>query len=72
MQDIKQIIAICTLTLAFWGIMYPQFSLIQETYVCIEEDAKKDPREDFFAILDAGCEKIEIKSKVWELWKKNK
>lgn len=68
MQEMKQTMAICALTLAFWGVMYPQFSLVQETYVCIEEE-ERNPKEDFFAILDAGYGKIEIKSKLWELWK---
>lgn len=52
--------------MAFWGIMYPQFSLLQETYV--SADGVQNPREDFFAILEGGSEKVVIKSKLWELW----
>lgn len=66
MQEIKQTIAMCLLIAAFWGMMYPQFSLLQETYSC--GDKAKDPGEDFFAILEADQGEIVITSKFWELW----
>ena len=54
------------LTMAFWGVMYPQFSLLEETYVLTE--GTQDPREDFFSILEGGSGKVVVKSKLWELW----
>lgn len=67
MQEIKQTIAMCLLMAAFWGFMYPQFSLLQETYTC--EDQTADPKKDFRAILEADRGQIVIKSKLWELLK---
>ncbi|MGN0305587.1 MAG: hypothetical protein ACI4D2_05460 [Lachnospiraceae bacterium] len=67
MQEIKQTIAMCLLMAAFWGMMYPQFSLLEETYVCAEKE--QNPREDFLAILEDDGSRIVIKSKLWELWK---
>lgn len=67
MREIKQTLALGFLIAAFWGMMYPQFSLLQETYVSSQE--KGSPREDFFAILGADRDQIVIKSKLWELWK---
>ena len=66
MQEIKQTIAMCLLMAAFWGIMYPQFSLLEETYVCMGKE--QNPKEDFFAILEDDGSKIVIRSKLWELW----
>lgn len=66
MQRIKQSIAIGMLAFAFWGVMYPQFSLVQDTYVCME-DVEQNPEKDFFHILDAGYGKIKMKSKLWEI-----
>ena len=67
MKDIKQLFCICMMTFAFWGMMYPQFSLVEESYECLTKE--KNPREDFFAILDAGKGEVVIKSKFLELLK---
>ncbi len=66
MREIKRTIAIGLLTAAFWGVLYPRFSLLEETYVRM--DGEQDPRHDFYAILEGGSEKVVIKSKLWELW----
>ncbi len=66
MHKIKQTIAIGFLTAAFWGILYPGFSLLEETYVRM--DGEQDPRHDFYEILEGGREKVVIKSRLWELW----
>ena len=65
MTEIKQTLARGLLLAAFWGMMYPQFSLLQETYVAEKEGSS--PEEDFFAILEADRSQIVIKSKLWEL-----
>ena len=67
MKEIKQFICLCVMTYAFWGVMYPQFSLVKESYECLTKE--KNPREDFFAILDADKGELVIKSKFLELLK---
>lgn len=67
MERLRYMLAMGILTLAFWGVMYPQFSLVQETYTSTE--SKQDAREDFYTILSAGNGEIEVKSRLWEWWK---
>ena len=65
MKTIKQGILLSVMTFAFWGVLYPQFSLVEECYeVCGKE---KNPREDFFAILEADKGELLISSKVLEV-----
>lgn len=45
METIKQGILLSVMTFAFWGVLYPQFSLVEESYEVIGRE--KDPREDF-------------------------
>ncbi len=66
MNEIKHTLAMGLLIAAFWGMMYPQFSLLQETYVAAQESGS--PKEDFFAILEADRSQIVVKSRLWELW----
>lgn len=66
METIKQGILLCMMTFAFWGVLYPQFSLVEESYEVIQKE--KNPREDFFAILEADKGEIMISSKFLELW----
>lgn len=84
-ESVKQRIFVCFLTFAFWGVLYPQFSLVEESYEYVEEYRKedtipeaenrvlkqkeKDPRKDFIAILNAEAGELQFKSKLWELWK---
>ena len=65
MNQIKQGILLCVMTFAFWGVLYPQFSLVEESYECQEKE--KNPREDFYEILDAEKGEVVIKSKLLEL-----
>ena len=67
MENIKQGILLCMMTFAFWGVLYPQFSLVEESYEVIQKE--KDPRKDFFDILDADRGEIIISSRILELWK---
>ena len=67
METIKQGILLSLMTFAFWGILYPQFSLAKETYNYMEE--KKNPKQDFVAILNAQAGELQFRSKLWELWK---
>lgn len=69
MKTLKQGILLCFMTFAFWGILYPQFSLVEETYNYAEE--KKNPKQDFVAILNAPAGEVQFRSKLWELWKEN-
>jgi len=89
MQNIKQRIFLSFLTFAFWGVLYPQFSLVEESYEYVEtyeilegnekkvqkneeyvkKQKKKNPREDFIAILNAEAGELQFRSKLWELWK---
>ena len=66
-KDIKQGILICTLTFAFWGAMYPQFSLVEESYECLVKE--KNPKEDFYKILEAEKGEIIVRIKFLELLK---
>ena len=65
MENIKQGILVCIMTFAFWGMLYPQFSFVEECYECANE--VKNPREDFLEILDADPGEVVIKSKFLEL-----
>ena len=67
MRTIKQSILLGMMTFAFWGVLYPQFSLVEECYEVAEKE--KSPQRDFFNILEAGKGDIIISSKLLELWK---
>lgn len=67
MESIKRGILLYMMTFAFWGILYPQFSLVEESYESSNEN--KNPREDFFEILNAEQGEIVIKSRFLELLK---
>ncbi len=67
MESIKRGILLYMMTFAFWGILYPQFSLVEESY---ESAGKiKNPGEDFLEILNAERGEIVIKSRFLELLK---
>ena len=63
---LKKWICLMFVTFAFWGVLYPQFGLVEETY---ESTGEKNPKEDFIAILNAEAGEVKFKSKLWELWK---
>lgn len=65
METIKQGILLCMMTFAFWGVLYPQFSLVEESYEIMQKE--KNPREDFFSILEADKGEIIISSKFLEI-----
>ena len=67
METIKQGILLCMMTFAFWGVLYPQFSLVEESYEVVQRE--KNPREDFWAILEADKGEVVISSKFLEMWK---
>ncbi|MBR3602705.1 MAG: hypothetical protein IKL49_10340 [Lachnospiraceae bacterium] len=67
METIKQGILLSLMTFAFWGVLYPQFSLVEESYEVFGKE--KDPREDFFTILEADKGELVISSKILELLK---
>ena len=65
MESIKRGILLYMMTFAFWGILYPQFSLVEESYETSNKN--KNPREDFLEILNAEQGDIVIKSRFLEL-----
>ena len=67
MNQIKQGVLLCMMTFALWGVLYPQFSLVEESYVC--QGKEKNPKKDFYEILDAGRGEIILKSKFLEFLK---
>ena len=83
MKEVKQWILVCFLTFAFWGVLYPQFSLVEESYeyVAVYEkpdvkadrleikEKEKNPKKDFIAILNADAGELRFRSKLWETWK---
>lgn len=96
MKLLKQKIVLCFMIYAFWGVLYPQFSLVEESYdyiaaskqvqeqsenvsgitylegsrkESVSTDIKKNPREDFIAILNAKAGELQIRSKLWDMWK---
>ena len=69
MENIKQGILVCMMTFAFWGILYPQFSLVEESYESAYEI--KNPREDFMEILGSDKGELVIKSRFLEFLKQN-
>lgn len=66
MKELKKSIFLMMITFTFWGVLYPQFSLVEEAYECVEE---KNPKEDFIAILNAEAGELRFRCKLWELWK---
>lgn len=76
MESMKQGILLCMMTFAFWGVLYPQFSLVEESYDIIQDSKdrqkEKNSREDFFAILDAGKGELVVSSKLLEMFKERK
>ena len=67
MKNIKESILLCMMTFAFWGVLYPQFSLVEECYEAVEKE--KVPQKDFFNILEADKGEIIISSRLLEMWK---
>ena len=65
MEIIKQGILISMMTFAFWGVLYPQFSLVEESYEVSGKE--KNPRDDFFAILEADKGELVISSRILEV-----
>ncbi len=70
MESIKQGVLLLVMTFTFWGVLYPQFSLVEESYECYKEE--KNPKEDFFAILDADKGEVVIKSRFLEFLKEER
>ena len=65
MKKIKETIIITLMSVMFWGILYPQFSITEDTYLCLE-NREKNPEEDFLSMLKAQKGEVIIKSKLWE------
>ncbi|MBR3606078.1 MAG: hypothetical protein IKL51_00655 [Lachnospiraceae bacterium] len=65
MKELKETILITMMSMMFWGILYPQFSLTENSYLCLE-NRERNPEQDFFQILGAKKGELVVKSKLWE------
>ena len=76
MESIKRGMLLYMMTFAFWGILYPQFSLVEESYEIIqnrkEAQIEKNARKDFLAILEADKGELVISSRLLELLRERK
>ncbi len=55
--------------LMFWGVLYPQYALTEDMYEVRGSEGEVLPREcpeDFFRILSAEHDGVEIRFAVWE------
>lgn len=71
MEKIKQFAAFCIMTSAFWGVLYPEFSLGKDTYLYVEtagsiQVEEQNPEADLWHILEADRENLVVKSKLLE------
>lgn len=76
MKYVKQWVLLGMMSFAFWGVLYPQFSLVEESYDIIqsrkEAQIEKNARKDFFAILEADKGELVISSRLLELLKEKR
>lgn len=76
MEHVKQWVLLGMMSFAFWGVLYPQFSLVEESYEIIqnrkEAQIEKNARKDFFAILEADKGELVISSRLLELLRERK
>lgn len=76
MEDIKQWVLLGMMSFAFWGVLYPQFSLVEESYDIVQSQnqvqTEKNSRKDFLAILEADKGDLVISSRLLELLKERK
>jgi hypothetical protein len=70
MKEWKEMLLVTMMSFMFWQMMYPQFALAEDTYLCLDQK-EKDPEEDFFLILDAKEGDLLFKSRLWE-WIQNR
>lgn len=64
---IGQLALLAVLSAGWWGILYPNLSMTEETFQAVDEDGQKDDTvsgtEGFFAILEAEPGQLVIKSR---------
>ena len=64
---IGQLALLVVLSAGWWGILYPNFSMTEETFETLEEEPSAlSCSESFFAMLEAEPDEIEIRSRFWE------
>ena len=64
---IGQLALVAVLSAGWWGILYPNFSMTEETFETSEEEPSAlSCSESFFAMLEAEPDEIEIRSRFWE------
>ena len=62
MKTITQWIFLCFMTFAFWGVLYPQFSLVEETYEYVS-----DVKAGFDSMSERGSrEELREKDRSWK------
>lgn len=66
---IREFAFLVVLSAAWWGLLYPNFSLGEDTFQLSEEEAESglSPAGEFFSMLDAEPGEIEVKSRFWEI-----
>ena len=69
MKKIRETVVIALMSVMFWGILYPQFNLTEDSYHCLQKQ-EKNPEEDFLSMLNAQKGEVIIKSRIWEWVKK--
>ena len=63
MKYIKESLMVCLMTFAFWGVMYPQFSLVKESYELIyETDENKENDEEVLGGKEKESQNIRTKN----------
>lgn len=65
---IGQLAILAVLSAGWWGILYPNLSMTEETFQAVAEDGQTDDTvsgtEGFFAMLKAQPEEIKVKSRL--------
>ncbi len=69
-------LAICA-AMGWWGVLYPQFTLMEGTYEIVQEtpegtretESELDSSELYWSILDADCGRIRFKSRLLTDWR---
>lgn len=73
------VLAICA-AIGWWGALYPQFTLLDDTYRIVSEEevantdtdvleSELDKSRLYWSILDADCDRIRFKSRLFADWR---
>lgn len=73
-MKVKMIIAAIAVC-GWWGFLYPELTLLQDTCIQVEEKSEEVIEEEdktklYYQIMEADSKKIKIKSRLFEMAKK--